>query len=185
VNRHVVLIAIGEDRPGLVEEVSEFVFTRGGTIHESRMANLGGQFAIAMLIAGTGEAIAEITSAVDQLSSQTGLHLQLTPASGPNAAAAAAEGSPYRLTGRALDQPGLVHLIADVLHSFHVNVESMETTLEAAPHTATPIFKMDLMLSVPQNASVPDLRTALAQACNSLNIDFELVELDRARLPYR
>ena len=31
-----VLTAIGEDRPGLVEEVSEFVFARGGSIENSR-----------------------------------------------------------------------------------------------------------------------------------------------------
>jgi glycine cleavage system regulatory protein len=33
-----VLTAIGEDRPGLVEEVSEFVFVRGGGIENSRIS---------------------------------------------------------------------------------------------------------------------------------------------------
>jgi len=37
-----VLTAIGEDRPGLVEEVSEFVSARGGSIENSRMANMQG-----------------------------------------------------------------------------------------------------------------------------------------------
>jgi glycine cleavage system transcriptional repressor len=49
VNRNIVLTAIGADRPGLVEEVSEFVLARGGSIEDSRMANLQGQFAIITL----------------------------------------------------------------------------------------------------------------------------------------
>ena len=65
-----VLTAIGEDRPGLVEEVSEFVFARGGSIENSRMANMQGQFAIVMVIGGTKQAIDRITSDLDTLSGE-------------------------------------------------------------------------------------------------------------------
>ena len=43
---HSILTAIGADRPGLVDEVSQFIFERGGNIEDSRMVNLRGQFAI-------------------------------------------------------------------------------------------------------------------------------------------
>ena len=51
-----------------MEEVSEFVFARGGSIEDSRMANMHGQFAIAMLISGSQEWIDRITSDLDALS---------------------------------------------------------------------------------------------------------------------
>ena len=79
-NERTVLTAIGEDRPGLVEEVSEFVFARGGSIENSRMANMQGQFAIVMVIGGTEQAIDRITTDLDTLSLQSGIHARLTPA---------------------------------------------------------------------------------------------------------
>jgi glycine cleavage system transcriptional repressor len=174
-NRHTVLTAIGEDRPGLVEEVSEFVFARGGSIEDSRMANLRGQFAIVMLIGGAEEAIDRLASDLDALISQTGIHAQLTTAK-PIGRRTVSR-LPYRLTGRALDQPGLVHEVANVLRGFDVNIESMETTLEAAPVTAAPVFSMEVVIAVPNDTPVQELRDALARVCDSLNIDWNLAPL--------
>jgi glycine cleavage system transcriptional repressor len=174
-NRRTVLTAIGEDRPGLVEEVSEFVLARGGSIEDSRMANMHGQFAIVMSIVGPQEAIDRIAADLDALNLRTRIHARLTPASQP--AAAAVPARPYRLTGRALDQTGLVHQVAHLLRSLDVNIESMETTLEAAPVTGAPVFAMDLMIAVPAATPIQRLRDELARVCDSLNIDWNLVPL--------
>jgi glycine cleavage system transcriptional repressor len=170
-----VLTAIGDDRPGLVEDVSEFVFTRGGSIEDSRMANMQGQFAIVMLIGGTREAIDRITDDLDALSERTAIHARLTPAL--RTRIEAAPRLPYRLTGRALDQTGLVHQVANLLRSLDVNIESMETTLEAAPVTGAPVFAMDLVLAVPNDTPVQKLRGELARVCDSLNIDWHLAPI--------
>jgi len=175
VNQHVVLTAVGADRPGLVEEVSEFVLARGGSIEDSRMANLQGQFAIMVLIGAQQEAIDRLRADLDALTAQTRTHAQLTVA--VSAAVGAAPRLPFRLTGRALDQPGLVHVVANLLRSLNVNIESMETTLEAAPITAAPVFAMDLIVAVPTDTPVPKLRDELARVCDPLNIDWHLAAM--------
>jgi ACT domain len=48
--RRVVLTAIGDGRPGLVEELSALALERGASIEESRMMNMHGQFTIAVLL---------------------------------------------------------------------------------------------------------------------------------------
>jgi glycine cleavage system transcriptional repressor len=168
-----VLTAIGADRPGLVEEVSEFVFARGGNVEDSRMANMHGQFAIVMLVGGPQEALDRLAADLDALEARTAIHARLTPASDP----AAAPRSPYRLTGQALDQPGLVHEVANALRGLNVNIETMDTTLEAAPVTGTPVFAMDLVLGVPDETPVDALRDELARVCDALNIDWRLEPL--------
>jgi glycine cleavage system transcriptional repressor len=175
VSDHTVLTAIGDDRPGLVEEVSEFVFARGGSIEDSRMANMHGQFAIAMSISGSREAIDRITADLGTLMGQAAIHARVTPASGP--AAEAGPRLPYRLTGRALDQTGLVHQVANLLRGHDVNIESMETTLEAAPVTGAPVFAMDLVIAVPSDTPMPQLREELGRVCDALNIDWHLAAL--------
>lgn len=174
-NRHIVLTAIGEDRPGLVEEVSEFVLARGGSIEDSRMANLQGQFAIMMLISGPQEMTERLESDLDTLRSQSRIHGQLTAVVAAGASATAR--LPFRLTGRALDEPGLVHQVANLLRSLNVNIESMETTLKAAPVTAAPIFAMELIVAVPADTPVSKLRDEIARVCDSLNIDWHLAAL--------
>jgi glycine cleavage system transcriptional repressor len=175
VNGRTVLTAIGDDRPGLVEEVSEFVFERGGSIEDSRMANMHGQFAIAMLISGSQESIDRITTDLDALNRRAAIHARLTPAL--QLGVGALPRVPYRLTGKALDQPGLVHQVANTLRGFGVNIESMDTTLESAPVTGAPVFAMDLTIAVPGDTPMQKLREELGRVCDGLNIDWHLAAL--------
>jgi glycine cleavage system transcriptional repressor len=171
---HAVLTAIGEDRPGLVEEVSEFILERGGSIEDSRMANLHGQFAIVMLVGGAKEAIERLDADLDLLGQRARIHARLIAAA-PRVRAAPR--LPYRLTGRALDQPGVVHQVANVLRSLNVNIESMETTLAAAPITGAPVFAMDLVIAAPVDTPAAKLREELGHVCDPLNIEWVLTAL--------
>jgi glycine cleavage system transcriptional repressor len=169
--KRTVLTAIGRDRPGLVEEVSEFLLERGGSIEESRMANLLGQFAIALLVTGSDDAIARIVADADVLRRETGIEATFTPVDEPAEAAGATR---YRLTAEALDQQGLVHRVADALRRLAVNIEALETTLRAAPVTGSPIFAMSIVLSVPEDVAIEAVRRELDPVCDELNIDWKL-----------
>ena len=46
-NKQLVLSALGEDRPGIIDELSRCVLDSGCSILDSRMAVLGGDFALA------------------------------------------------------------------------------------------------------------------------------------------
>jgi glycine cleavage system transcriptional repressor len=171
----VVLTAIGADRPGLVEEVSEFLLERGGSIEESRMANLLGQFAIALLVTGDDDAVARIVGDVDVLRRETGIDATFTPVGGEPAPA----GRHYRFEAKAADQPGLVHRVADVLRRFDANIEQLDTTLEAAPITGTPTFAMSIVLSVPTGVAIEDVQQELERICAELDLDWRLEAAER------
>ena len=169
---HAILTAIGADRPGLVDEVSQFIFELGGNIADSRMVNLRGQFAMMVLIGGDDATVAKVRSELPRLGKQTGLQADLRPAAATSATAASA--LPYRLTATAMDQPGLVHRISHVLRTNNVNIESLETTLAAAPVTGAPLFEMELVVSVPKTTPIGKLREQLASLCDELNVDWNL-----------
>src|ERR1035441_839136 len=77
VQQHLILSAIGGDRPGLVAEVSQFIFKRGGNIEDSRMVNLRGQFAMMVLVGGPQEAIKKIQKDLPTLALEGRLHVEL------------------------------------------------------------------------------------------------------------
>ena len=52
-----VISALGEDRPGIVDELSNIVYTHNLNIEDSRMTVLGGEFAILLLVSGDQSSI--------------------------------------------------------------------------------------------------------------------------------
>jgi glycine cleavage system transcriptional repressor len=172
---HAILTAIGADRPGLVDEVSEFIFQRGGNIEDSRMVNLRGQFAMMVLIGAPEQTLSRLRSELWQLQQQSQLQIELRPAS--EARAGSAQAVPYRLRASAIDQPGLVHRLSHLLRAANVNIESLETSLKPAPVTGTPMFEMELVISVPRTTSIAKLKEEVGGMCGELNIDFELERL--------
>lgn len=175
-SQHAILTAVGSDRPGLVDEVAQFIFERGGNIEDSRMVNLRGQFAMMVLIGGDPQTIEHIRAGLVELSAKARLHAELRQAEAGHATASA-QALPYRLTATAMDQPGLVHRISHLLRSLNVNIESMETHLAAAPITGTPTFEMALTLSIPKDTPLSKLRHSLSSLCDDLNIDWQLAAM--------
>lgn len=175
---HAILSAIGTDRPGLVDEVSQFIFDRGGNIEDSRSVNLRGQFAMVVLVgvpASVG--LERMRGELEAFAAKAGLKAELRPAEAPHRAQAAPAAVPYRLTGTGIDQPGLVHRVARVLREMNVNIESLDTRLTAAPYTGSPVFEMELVVSVPRTTPVAQLRQRLGAACDEMNVDWELSAL--------
>ena len=73
-----VITFIGDDRPGLVEQVSSAIENNRGNWHESRLSQLGGKFAGLVLVslpADSGEALEADLKAL----SSSGLSVRVTP----------------------------------------------------------------------------------------------------------
>ena len=173
---HAVLTAVGADRPGLVDEVARYVLERGGNLEDSRMVNLHGQFAMMMLVAGPDDVIGRLHDGLQALERDSRVRAELHDADLTQGVASAAA-IPYRLNTWAMDHPGLVQSVAHLLGGLGVNIESADTSLRPAPYTNTPLFEMELVVAVPADLHVADLREALGRLCDELNIDWQLTAL--------
>jgi glycine cleavage system regulatory protein len=69
-----VLTFVGDDRPGLVNAISEIIAASGGTWLESRSAELAGKFAGILLAAVPEERLAELEASLRSLEA-AGLHV--------------------------------------------------------------------------------------------------------------
>jgi glycine cleavage system transcriptional repressor len=178
-----IITAVGPDRPGLVDQISGQLLEAGANIADSRMINLAGQFALMMLarlpVPETPQASSDVDSLVTQLI-QTGSSIGLAVSavivqpSQDDQAAVASKALGLRLRVFGMDKPGIVHRISNWLHEQDVNIEEMQTHLQAGSYTGTPQFTMDLQMSVPGAIQVSQLRTQLVKLCDSLNCDMDL-----------
>ncbi|WP_446915921.1 glycine cleavage system protein R, partial [Klebsiella pneumoniae] len=65
--------ALGEDRPGIVNELARMVADTGCNIEDSRMTVLGGDFAIILLVDGRWNELAKLEAALPGLERRMGL----------------------------------------------------------------------------------------------------------------
>jgi glycine cleavage system transcriptional repressor len=169
--RYLVLTAVGPDRPGLVNQISAAIHAAGGSLEDSRMAILGGEFAVILLLSGAESAIERIQSDKPSLEKVTGLNISLR---GTARSDQRKSYLPYRIRATGVDRPGIVLAISQILSGRGVNVASLDSRLSYAPLSGTPMFVLEAELEVPSELELAQLRRELTSACEDDNLDFTL-----------
>jgi glycine cleavage system transcriptional repressor len=166
-----VLTAVGPDRIGLVEKISEFIVQRRCNIEDSKMAVLCGEFALILLISGSPSDLSIIEAASRELAKLTELSIAIRHSI---AVKSAQPLLPYRLTASCMDHPGVVHRLSSVLSNLAINIESMETKTYPAPVSGTPIFRLEAFISIPAKLNINALRARFVEIEREENIDIDL-----------
>ena len=168
---YLVLTAVGPDRPGLVNEISSLVLAGKANLEDSRMAILGGEFALLMLVSGDADAILRVERGSLELGERLGLSVLTKPTSPQQAPR---DFLPYQIRVTGVDRPGIVQRVTGLLAGRGVNVASLESRLAFAPLSGTPMFILEAALQIPSALALADLRRELASACDEENWDFTL-----------
>lgn len=163
-----VISALGEDRPGIVNELARLVSDTGCNIEDSRMTVLGGDFAVILLVDGRWNELAKLEAALPGLERRLGLTI-----SAKRTRPARREGSllPYSVEVVSIDHPGIVHQLANFFSSREINIRDMATTTYAAAHTGTPMFSVQITVDVPAAMHIARLREDFMDFCDQLNLD--------------
>lgn len=169
---YLVVTTVGPDRRGIVEKISEVMVTHQANIEESRMARLGGEFAVIMLISLPGELEEKLLTKLEGLK-----EFNLTVVSRPTNLSRLEKFQgfvPYEIAVIGADHEGIVHSVARYLTSQRVQVETMDTHVGRAPTTGTPIFSMHAMIQSPPELSLAELRRKLVDLGDELGVDIEV-----------
>jgi glycine cleavage system transcriptional repressor len=165
---HLVISALGRDRPGIVNQLSKAIYELDCNITDSRMTVLGGEFAILLLVAGPWNRLAKLEDMVPEL--QDRLDLTITTKR-TEERAAQANLLPYGVDVVALDHPGIVYSLASFFSEKNINIEDMTTSSYAAAHTGTPMFSVRMSIGIPADIHIAALRDEFMDFCDSMNID--------------
>ena len=168
-----VITATGPDKPGLVEQVTEVVEEHDGNVEASRMARLGGEFAMLMLVCAPGGHIDALRKALSGLR-QRELQVVTRLTSGGKMEQYAGH-IPYEIRFRGADHEGIVHSVTHYLASQDINIETLNTNVRKAPMTGTPLFEMDAVVLVPGSFNFHDLREALEEVGDQSGVDAEII----------
>ena len=175
-NEFCILRTIGKDRVGIVDDISEVIFQCGCNIEESRMAVLGGEFAVIMLVSGNDGAIDALKEKADS-HSLSGITMELVPTNSPSESETKEDRILYTIESVSFDAPGIVRSVTGLLRTFDINVEDLETETTAAPWTGAPMFHMRVRVSIKRGSSIKKLKDSLEELGLEEGLDIRIKAL--------
>lgn len=164
--------SIGRDRPGIVAAISGALHELQGNIEDSRMAILGGHFAVMLIVELPAEVGAErLEARLGEIGAELGLD-----AIAVNEVAPAAETSrpTHVVSVYGADHPGIVHAVSAALAELGVNITDLQT--RATKGADRPLYAM--LMEVSLGGAEPDrVRDALRAAAEHESVEVSLREL--------
>lgn len=168
VKQHLAVSAVGTDRTGIVHELSRVITECGGSISESRMANLGAEFAMLLLISGNWHSLAKLETELKKLGESAGLTINLKRT---EPRGARTDMVPYSVDVVCVDQTGIVASLAGFFSSRSIDIAELATRVYAAAHTGATMFSVQMIVNVPTRIHLAHLREEFMDFCDSLNLD--------------
>ncbi|WP_089719582.1 glycine cleavage system protein R [Candidatus Entotheonella palauensis] len=167
---YLVLTVLGEDRPGLVEAVSQAIAAHGGNWLESRMSRLAGKFAGILRASVPDTQIEALTAALSDLEPQ-GLRMLIEWSDSDEPAQAY---QVFRLNLMGNDRVGIIRDISQALAAFSVNIDELNTDYVSAPMSGESLFKATALIRVPHDVAFVDLQANLDHLAHELMVEIDL-----------
>jgi len=167
-SKHLVITALGKDRPGIVNDLTQAILDCECNIADSSMMVLGGEFSIMLLVTGKWNTIARLEETLPNLQDKLELTLHFKRTEnrqyGDNLL-------PYAVDVISIDHPGIVHHLANFFSTRKINIEELSTSSYSAAHTGTQMFAAHLEVGIPSETSIAELRDEFMEFCDSMNLD--------------
>lgn len=165
---HLVITALGDDKPGIVNSITETIMESGCNLENSRMSVLGGEFAVILLASGNWNTIAKLESQLAALQDSLGMHIF---SKRTETRMAKKNVMPYCADVISIDHPGIVHQLSNFFASKNINIEELTTSTYSAAHTGTPMFSVHMEVGIQSDTNIAELREAFMDFCDNLNLD--------------
>ncbi|MAG34608.1 MAG: hypothetical protein CL908_27380 [Deltaproteobacteria bacterium] len=169
--RALVLTVIGEDRPGLVEELAGLISQHEGSWDESRMARLAGHFAGVVQIHLPEDRAEGLIGGLPGLALR-GLQVNVVDSDWSLANVDHRDSFRLELVGQ--DRPGIVREISSALAALGVSVQDLRTIVESAPMSGERLFRAQAELAPPTGVDLDAIRAALEQLADDMMVDVTL-----------
>jgi len=159
----IIITAIGVDRPGLVNKITSIINQNNGNIENSKMIKIDNQFAIIMDFS----TIEDINIIETELKSIKDLEIYYKSVKSIETNKKTI--SKYLIKGA--DDQGIVDTISNYFKDRGLNIIEIDTFIESAPITGSPLFNMNITIEHDSNADLKKNKKDLLQICEELNLE--------------
>ena len=164
----VIIMAVGEDPPGLTQALADAIVEAEGNWLESHFARLGGQYVGSVLVDLPSTGLPDLKRAAARMDAG-GFHISIEPAR--ESAADDGRTLGFELVGK--DRPGIVREVSTALAGLGVGIDRLETATEEGAMFGGTVFRARAQVLVPEEISFDTVRAALEDISGEIMVDFE------------
>jgi len=165
---YIVLTALGENHPQIIEKFTKAIKECGCNIIDSRVIVLGKELSLSVMLSGSWNAVAKLEHMLPTLRKQLNVDFQFRRTTTPDKPGRC---MPYAIDIVSMDRIGIVHDIADFLVTNHIDIHDMYTNTYQATNSGTPMFSLHVTINVPADISISAIRGDFIDFCDRLNLD--------------
>lgn len=159
-DRFACLLAVGDDRVGLVRDVTAVLLDHGVNIPSIRSATLGAEFALLAHFGGSAKQIEAVERALAKVQQETGLsflfhHSKAAPKQPPTHEAT------HDVFVTAYDAAGIVSELTAMLAKHSINIDRLAGDRYPAPHQGLPLFTISASVHLPRSVDEDTVRADL------------------------
>ncbi|MBJ3815109.1 glycine cleavage system transcriptional repressor [Shimwellia pseudoproteus] len=163
---HLVITALGADRPGIVNTITRHVSSCGCNIEDSRLAMLGEEFTFIMLLSGTWNAITLIESTLPLKGAELDLLIVMKRTT-------AGDRPPMPGTVwvqvEVDDSPHLIERFTDLFDTWQMNIAELVSRTQNDNNDAVPRLYIQITAHSPVSHDALKIEQAFNALCTELN----------------
>lgn len=148
--------------------VTKRIADSGCHIVESRLASLGEDVVLNVLVVGSWDAVAKLETSLSRLEREESLRVH---SHRTQAKPGQSNLLPYLVEVVAADKPGILGQLAEFFAARAIQIESLNSSRYRAMQTGAEMFQAQLTIGIPGKTHLAGLRDEFMEFCDSTNLD--------------
>lgn len=171
---HFIIVAIGEDRPGIVAKVTEILFKNGFNIEDSSMTRLNNEFTIMLIVKGD-ESLEHLKQEFSQLEKE-GLTIIIKELSEDVINKPRKKLPIFNIAVYGSDKPGIVYKVSRLLADKGINISDLRT------EKVNSLYVMFIESEFPEEVDILEFNREIEKLKQELDVDIEIENIETAEL---
>lgn len=179
-----IMTLMGSDRMDRIAGLTEVIRDSQCSIVETRILEMGGDFACILLVEGNWNHVARLESSMEMLTRRDGLKLHMQRVEDQPQAEQLEEevphsGVPYSVDIVASDDLTHAHELVEFFTARQIKIIDMNCSRCNAPYGGNPVFLAHLVVRIPPGSRTISLRDEFLEFCDQQHLDAILEPVKR------
>jgi len=167
-----IITANGTDRKGIVSEIASIVNKHNCNIETSKMVRLENEFTTLILIDAEHDKKELLSLDLKKIKD---LKIQIIETKNNHPIVYK---NKFHLFINGADNEGIVYQFSNYLSNIDINIEEVNTKIENAPISATPLFMMDIIIGAKKKINLKELTAELNKISEKLGVEIQLEKIN-------
>ena len=173
----------GNDKPGIIAQVTAICFRFGGNLEDASMTVLSGEFAMIVIASfRRGTRLDHFTSALHALEIKQKLSITVKEVAAKKDSRTEAGSSivPHLVTIFGKDKAGIIYHVSSLFAKYGLNITDLNSKLMHSPKRS--IYGVLLEVDIPKRFPLAKLKKSLSRIARTLNVDLTLKQVEPVTL---